>query len=101
MQKLFKSKIKSISKIESQEMFDITVSKNHNLFYNKLLVHNCDYRGELGLLFTNTSNTPYKVSKGDRIAQGFLLPVLQFKIEEVNEISETIRGEGGFGSTGK
>lgn len=68
---------------------------------NSYGVIDSDYRGELGLLFTNTSNTPYKVSKGDRIAQGFLLPVVQFKIEEVNEINETVRGEGGFGSTGK
>lgn len=60
-----------------------------------------DYRGEIGLIFTNTSNTPYKISKGDRIAQGFILPIIQFDIQEVLELEKTERNEGGFGSTGK
>jgi len=68
---------------------------------NSVGVIDSDYRGEIKLIFTNTSNNPYKVSKGDRIAQGFLLPVIQMKIIESKELNESERGEDGFGSTGK
>jgi len=68
---------------------------------NSMGIIDSDYRGELKLIFTNTSNSVYKVNKNDRLAQGFILPVLQMIIEESNELSDTERGEGGFGSTGR
>ncbi|GAB1219342.1 hypothetical protein ENUP19_0131G0004 [Entamoeba nuttalli] len=60
-----------------------------------------DYRGEIKVIVFNHSNTIYKCKKGDRVAQLIIEKVKQCKIEEVKEISETIRGEKGFGSTGK
>lgn len=68
---------------------------------NSYGVIDSDYRGEIGLLFTNASFNPYIVNKGDRLAQGFILPVFQMPIEESVELSDTERGAGGFGSTGK
>ncbi len=60
-----------------------------------------DYRGEYWIVLRNSSKEPYKIEKHDRIAQGVLLPVFQADFEEVSELSETVRGEGGFHSTGK
>ena len=68
---------------------------------NSYGVIDSDYRGEIGLLFTNYDDKPYKVTKGDRLAQGFILPVFQMTIVISDELSNTERGEGGFGSTGK
>lgn len=59
-----------------------------------------DYRGELKVLLYNTGVYAYRFQKGDRIAQLVFAPVVQAKFEIVEELSETDRGEGGFGSTG-
>ena len=61
-----------------------------------------DYRGEVCIILQNTSDSivPFKIEKGDRIAQGIISPVFQAEFEEAVELSETDRGEGGFGSTG-
>ena len=59
-----------------------------------------DYRGPIGVIVYNASNTPQKVLEGTRIAQGVLQAVPQANFELVTELSETVRGEGGFGSTG-
>ena len=58
------------------------------------------YRGEVCVVMTNLSEKAFKISAGDRIAQFTIKKVLEFEIEEVSEISDTIRGVGGFGSTG-
>lgn len=60
-----------------------------------------DYRGEIGVLLMNFTDRPYEVKKGDRIAQAVLAPVVQATFKMVNAISETERGQGGFGSTGR
>jgi dUTP pyrophosphatase len=61
-----------------------------------------DYRGEVKVCFVNNSDTDYHITHGDRIAQGILERIKQFSsIEIVDELVETTRGEGGFGSTGK
>jgi len=60
-----------------------------------------DYRGEIMVLLINLSNEFYTIKKGERIAQAVIAPVVQAEIVEVNELSETKRGEKGFGSTGK
>ena len=59
-----------------------------------------DYRGELKVILINHGLEPYKVRRGDRIAQAVLSPVVRASWLEVAELDETRRGEGGFGSTG-
>lgn len=58
------------------------------------------YRGLIGILLINHSNETYKIKKGERIAQGVINKVEEAVLEEVNELSDSSRGEGGFGSTG-
>ena len=60
-----------------------------------------DYRGELKIILYNHSNKDFIVNKNDRVAQIVLVPVLKVDFEEVQELPETVRGSGGFGSTGK
>lgn len=59
-----------------------------------------DYRGEFKIVLHNASNKAYKIEKGDRIAQIVLLPIVHAEFEEVSELAETKRGDGGFHSTG-
>jgi dUTP pyrophosphatase len=61
-----------------------------------------DFRGEIGIIVTNidTQNS-FTINEGDRIAQGVLSEVIQANFEEVEFLSETQRGQNGFGSTGK
>ena len=60
-----------------------------------------DYRGELKVILYNHGNKKFIVNNEDRIAQMILVPVLKASFEEVNDLPITIRGKGGFGSTGK
>jgi dUTP pyrophosphatase len=60
-----------------------------------------DYRGEIKVLLINHSNTEFEIKKGDRIAQAVVARVIQAEIVESDTLSDTKRGEGGFGSTGK
>ena len=60
-----------------------------------------DYRGELKVILFNHSDKSFKINNNDRIAQMILTPVVKMDLEETNELPESIRGEGGFGSTGK
>jgi len=59
-----------------------------------------DYRGEVCVGIINLSDKPYEVKAGDRIAQMVVAPVVRAEIIEADELLETQRGEGGFGSTG-
>ncbi len=59
-----------------------------------------DYRGEVKVIAINHGNDDFTVEHGDRIAQMVIAPVTQFPVKEVNDLSSTDRGEGGFGSTG-
>ena len=68
---------------------------------NKVGVVDCDYRGEVMVALHNHSGAEQVVSKGERIAQMVIARYEQAEIEVVTELSETTRGEGGFGSTGK
>lgn len=68
---------------------------------NSVGVIDSDYRGEICALFENRSNNIFRINKGDRMLQGILLKVPQTTIQEVEQLSETERGDGGFGSTGK
>lgn len=60
-----------------------------------------DYRGEIKVVLINTTDKEYRIEKHDRVAQGIMTPVFQASFEETSELSETVRGEGGFHSTGK
>ncbi len=61
----------------------------------------CDYRGEAMVGLINLGELPYTVRHGDRIAQLVIAPVVRGALREVSEVSETARGAGGFGSTGR
>lgn len=60
-----------------------------------------DYRGEIGVILVNLSNETFTIQNGDRIAQLVIAKYSRAAWAEVNQLSETTRGEGGFGSTGK
>ena len=92
-------KINKISK-KIEKTYDITVNNNHNFFANGFLIHNCDYRGEIGVVIVNLSQERVDIAEGQKIAQGLLIPVGLFDIVEVPSLEATIRNEGGFGSTG-
>ncbi len=59
-----------------------------------------DYRGEIGVILINHGKTTFNINKGMKIAQLVIAPVIHAKIEEVEQLSSTVRGEGGFGSSG-
>ena len=60
-----------------------------------------DYRGEIKVILFNHGKNDFLINNKDRIAQMILTPVIKMDLEETNDLPETIRGEGGFGSTGK
>ena len=60
-----------------------------------------DYRGEIKVIIYNHGNNDFLIDNGDRIAQMILSPVVKMELEETSDLPKTIRGEGGFGSTGK
>jgi dUTP pyrophosphatase len=60
-----------------------------------------DYRGEIKVLLINLGKEAFEIKVGERIAQAVVAPIKQAEIVEVEELSDTTRGEGGFGSTGK
>ena len=60
-----------------------------------------EYRGEIKVIIFNHGNKDFLVNNGDRIAQMILAPVIKMELEETNDLPESIRGDGGFGSTGK
>ena len=60
-----------------------------------------DYRGEIKIILFNHGNEDFLINDKDRIAQMILTPVIKMNFEETDNLPETVRGEGGFGSTGK
>lgn len=68
---------------------------------NKVGVVDADYRGEVMVALHNHSNATQKIDAGERIAQLVVAPFLKVDFEETEELSDTVRGAGGFGSTGK
>ncbi|MBO4421898.1 MAG: dUTP diphosphatase [Clostridia bacterium] len=77
------------------------ISAKHGIsLTNGIGVVDPDYRGELLVSVVNLSSEPYTFSDGDRVAQLMFLPIVRGVFEEAEELSETERGEGGFGSTG-
>lgn len=60
-----------------------------------------DYRGEVGVILVNLGQEPFVIRRGERIAQMVIAPVAQVSVSEVDTLDETVRGAGGFGSTGR
>ena len=60
-----------------------------------------DYRGEIKIILFNHGNEDFIINNKDRIAQMVLTPIIKMELEETKELPESIRGKGGFGSTGK
>jgi dUTP pyrophosphatase len=60
-----------------------------------------DYRGPVGVILLNTSDTDFRINHGDRIAQLVVAPVVQGTFNEVDSLTDSARGAGGFGSTGQ
>lgn len=78
-----------------------SMSKTPLVIPNSFGVIDADYRGEIKGIFKNTGDSTYLIQKGDRLLQGILVPVGALKLLEVDELTETARGAGGIGSTGK
>ena len=60
-----------------------------------------DYRGEIKIILFNHSNKEFIINNKDRVAQMILTPVIKMELEETDDLPDTLRGLGGFGSTGK
>ena len=67
---------------------------------NKVGVVDCDYRGEIMVALHNHSNIEQSIEPQERIAQLVIAPYITAEFEEAGELSDTVRGDGGFGSTG-
>lgn len=68
---------------------------------NDVGIIDSDYRGNIGIRLINEGKEPYMIEIGDRICQMIIIPYIQPKLVYVDELSETERGEGGFGHTGR
>ena len=64
------------------------------------MITKMSYRGDIGIILFNTSNKPFTINPGDKIAQGVFTRIYQANFEEVDDLDETERGSGGFGHTG-
>ena len=60
-----------------------------------------DYRGEIKIILFNHGSENFIINNKDRVAQMVLTPIVKMELEETRELPESIRGDGGFGSTGK
>ena len=76
-------------------------AKNNISILNTPGTIDSDYRGEIKIILFNHGSDEFLINNGDRIAQIVLMPVHKIDFEEVDNLPDTIRGEGGFGSTGR
>ena len=91
-----------------QEKYEIQIrprsglaAKNNITVLNTPGTIDSDYRGEIKVIIYNHGDDDFVINNGDRIAQMVLSPIIKMDLEEVKNLPQTIRGEGGFGSTGK
>lgn len=75
-------------------------SKHGIVLSNAVGVIDSDYRGEIICLVKNEGNADFTIQPGDRVAQLAFFPIFKARWEEVDELAQTVRGAGGFGSTG-
>ena len=76
-------------------------AKNNITVLNTPGTIDSDYRGELKIILFNHGNENFLINNNDRVAQMILTPIIKMELHEAEELPETVRGEGGFGSTGK
>ena len=76
-------------------------AKNNISILNTPGTIDSDYRGEIKVILYNHGNTDFLINNKDRVAQMILTPVIKMNLEETEDLPETLRGSGGFGSTGK
>ena len=76
-------------------------AKNNITVLNTPGTIDSDYRGEIKIILFNHSNKEFIINNKDRVAQMVLTPVTKMKLEETDNLPDSIRGKGGFGSTGK
>ena len=76
-------------------------AKNNISVLNSPGTIDSDYRGEVKVIIFNHGENNFVINNGDRIAQMVLSPIIKMELEEIDDLPETLRGESGFGSTGK
>ena len=76
-------------------------AKNNISILNTPGTIDSDYRGEIKIILFNHSNENFIIKNNDRVAQMVLTPIIKMELEETSELPKSIRGKGGFGSTGK
>ena len=76
-------------------------AKNNISILNTPGTIDSDYRGEIKIILFNHGSENFIINNNDRVAQMVLTPVMEMELEEANELPKSVRGEGGFGSTGK
>ena len=76
-------------------------AKNNITVLNTPGTIDSDYRGEIKIILFNHGNENFTINNNDRVAQMVLTPIVKMELEETNELPESLRGKGGFGSTGK
>jgi len=79
----------------------LAIPKNYISVLNTPGTIDSDYRGEIKVILINFGKKAFKIKSGDRIAQMVICPISKGKFVEVDNLPHTIRGKGGFGSTGK
>jgi dUTP pyrophosphatase len=94
-----------ISVFTNSYKYGFIIKDRSSIAMKGLLTHagviDAGYTGEIKIFFHNVSSTSIKIEKGDKIAQLVPTKVINFEVEEVEELFQTKRGENGFGSTGK
>ena len=107
---LIDNDIVNLSNIHRQSLFNskdvkklkVSVAAKNNIsVLNTPGTIDSDYRGELKIILFNHGSENFVINNNDRVAQMVLTPIIKMELEETNELPETIRGRGGFGSTGK
>ena len=76
-------------------------AKNNITILNTPGTIDSDYRGEIKIILFSHGNKEFTINNKDRVAQMILTPVIKIELEETNDLTDTLRGKGGFGSTGK
>ena len=76
-------------------------TKSHITVLNTPGTIDSDYRGEIKVILFNHGKDEFLINNKDRIAQMVLVPIIKMELEETDNLPNTVRGEGGFGSTGK
>ena len=101
----FKLVSTGISVLNNTYKYGFIIKDRSSIAMKGLFTHagviDAGYTGEIKVFFHNASNTSIKIEKGDKIAQLVPTKVVNFEVEEVDEVFETKRGKNGFGSTGK